>query len=373
MSEEEKIEQEVANGPGAVEAESGAPDSAEGGDAPKSAPVPKQKGPRVPLPSSLQSIVGALLFASKNPLSANELKSCIRSVEPQEDDDAELMEVFKTCTAREVDQALQGLAKELDRAQLGFKLVCSAGTYRLQTDPTSGRYVRALLKLDRPARLGRASLETLAIIAYRQPISKSEVEQIRGVAVDSIVKTLVDLELVRIVGRSELPGHPFLYGTTQLFLEHFGLASLQQLNDLDPTLQRSNPKERAALFKKPVKKEPEPAEEENPSEESAEKAAGGPASDGSDVSEPESAEAADADGHEDGGTSGEDGDDASEPNGNAVDGDDFYIDDTPDEFDDEDDDEDDDDDELDDDEDEFDDDDEEDEDDEEGEDDDDEE
>ena len=279
MAEEEKTDIEAEAMQEAVAA-----DSAE--SAAKEAPAPKQKGPRVPLPSSLQSIVGALLFASKNPLSANELKNCIRSVEPQEDDDAELMEVFRTCTAREVDQALQGLAKELERAQTGFKLVCAAGTYRLQTDPASGRYVRALLKLDRPARLGRASLETLAIIAYRQPISKSEVEQIRGVAVDSIVKTLVDLELVRIVGRSELPGHPFLYGTTQLFLEHFGLASLQQLNDLDPTLQRSNPKERAALFKKPVKAESEPelpiadenaqqaapAKEEKPEEDAAEPA-----------------------------------------------------------------------------------------------------
>ena len=254
MSEEEKKELE-AEAATDVAAEPAAAEQPEG--SPAKEPAPKQKGPKVPLPSSLQSIVGALLFASKNPLSANELKNCIRSVEPQEDDDAELMDVFRTCTAREVDQALQGLAKELERAQTGFKLVCAAGTYRLQTDPASGRYVRALLKLDRPARLGRASLETLAIIAYRQPISKSEVEQIRGVAVDSIVKTLVDLELVRIVGRSELPGHPFLYGTTPLFLEHFGLASLQQLNDLDPTLQRSNPKERAALFKKP-KKEEEP-------------------------------------------------------------------------------------------------------------------
>ena len=293
----------------------------------------KQRGPRVPLPSSLQSIVGALLFASKNPLSANELKNCIRAVEPQDDDDAELMEIFKTCTAREVDQALKGLAKELDRAQVGFKLVCTAGTYRLQTDPTSGRYVRSLLKLARPARLGRASLETLAIVAYRQPISKSEVEQIRGVAVDSIMKTLVDLELVRIVGRSELPGHPFLYGTTQLFLEHFGLASLQQLNDLDPTLQRSNPKERAALFKKPVKEEKQ-AEEKPAAEEPAQpELVPAPAEtpEPADAEEPRSVEDEDA-------AAGEE-DDASKT---ATDDDDIYIDDTPDEFDDEDDDEDDD-------------------------------
>ena len=333
MTEEEQKEIEAAAAESA-----GAADAAEG-QAAKAAPAPKQKGPRVPLPSSLQSIVGALLFASKNPLSANELKNCIRSVEPQEDDDAELMEIFRTCTAREVDQALQGLAKELDRSQLGFKLVCSAGTYRLQTDPTSGRYVRALLKLDRPARLGRASLETLAIIAYRQPISKSEVEQIRGVAVDSIVKTLVDLELVRIVGRSELPGHPFLYGTTQLFLEHFGLASLQQLNELDPTLQRSNPKERAALFKKPVAKEPEKDADSGsgtPAEGAAEKPQEGAAENAQEEAAQPPEESAGQQTPEEDAAGGE----AAAPS--SGDDDDFYIDDTPDEFDDEDDDDDDD-------------------------------
>jgi len=324
MAEEEKTDIEAE----AVQ-EAVAADSAE--SAAKEAPAPKQKGPRVLLPSSLQSIVGALLFASKNPLSANELKNCIRSVEPQEDDDAELMEVFRTCTAREVDQALQGLAKELERAQTGFKLVCAAGTYRLQTDPASGRYVRALLKLDRPARLGRASLETLAIIAYRQPISKSEVEQIRGVAVDSIVKTLVDLELVRIVGRSELPGHPFLYGTTQLFLEHFGLASLQQLNDLDPTLQRSNPKERAALFKKPVKAEPEiPIADENAQQTAPAKEA---------KPEEDAAEPADEDAEQEETAAPDESDESQAAGGGNADDDDIYIDDTPDEFDDEDDDE----------------------------------
>ena len=108
--------------------------------------------------------------------------------------------------------------------------------------------------------LSRAALETLAIIAYRQPITQAEIEQIRGVAVDTIVKSLVDLQLVRLVGRSELPGHPFLYGTSPLFLEHFGLASLSELNDIDPTLQRSNPRERAKLFVKEKKPEEQVAE-----------------------------------------------------------------------------------------------------------------
>ena len=214
----------------------------------------KPKGPRIPLPSSLQEIVGALLFASESPLTAAELRTCVRGVAPEEGDDAEVMSVYQSCTSREIEQALHGLEKELERSECGFRLVCTGGAYRLQTASACGRYVRALLKLDRPSRLSRAALETLAIIAYRQPITKAEIEQIRGVAVDTIVKSLVDLQLVRLVGRSELPGHPFLYGTSPLFLEHFGLASLSELNDIDPTLQRSNPRERAKLF---VKEKPE--------------------------------------------------------------------------------------------------------------------
>lgn len=220
----------------------------------------KPKGPRIPLPSSLQEIVGALLFASESPLTAAELRTCVRGVAPDEGDDAEVMSVYQSCTSREIEQALHGLEKELERSECGFRLVCTGGAYRLQTASACGRYVRALLKLDRPSRLSRAALETLAIIAYRQPITKAEIEQIRGVAVDTIVKSLVDLQLVRLVGRSELPGHPFLYGTSPLFLEHFGLASLSELNDIDPTLQRSNPRERAKLFVKEKKPEEQAAE-----------------------------------------------------------------------------------------------------------------
>ena len=217
----------------------------------------KPKDVRLPLPGSLQEIVGALLFASESPLSAADIRACVRGVSPEDGDSAEIMEVYKTCTNREIEEALRGLEKALEVAKCGFSLVCTGGQYRMQTTPVCGRYVRALLKLDRPNRLSRASLETLAIVAYRQPITKSEVEQIRGVSVDTIMKTLSDLGLVRLVGRSELPGHPFLYGTTPFFLEHFGLASLDQLNEIDPTLPRSNPRERAKLFKK----EEKPAEQ----------------------------------------------------------------------------------------------------------------
>ena len=282
---------------------------------------------KIPLPRSLQEIVGSLLFASESPLTATELRDSIRAVEAEEGENKEIMDVYKTCTNKEIDQALRGLEKALEVAGAGFKLVCTGGTYRLQTTPSCGRYVRAMLKLDRPNRLGRASLETLAIIAYRQPLTKSEIEEIRGVDVSANIKTLMDLQLIRLVGKSELPGHPFLYGTTPLFLDHFGLASLQQLNDLDPTLQRSNPKEKAASYKKKeVKKEGEEVaagasetSEPSPASETSEP------SEASEASEPSEASP------------------TSEPSDSsetspASDDDDIFIDDTPDEFDDEDDD-----------------------------------
>ena len=268
---------------------------------------------KIPLPGSLQEIVGSLLFASETPLTAAELRDAVRAVEPEENENKEVMDVYRTCTSKEIDAALRGLEKALEVAGIGFKLVCTGGTYRLQTVPSCGRYVRAMLKMDRPSRLGRASLETLAIVAYRQPLTKSEIEAIRGVDVSANLKTLMDMQLIRLVGKSELPGHPFLYGTTPIFLEHFGLASLQQLNELDPTLQRSNPKKKAELYKKPEKLELEEAKGEG---------------------EVEKVESVEGQGTGDAADPG-DSDDPKDPD---ADEDDVFIDDTPDEFDDDDDD-----------------------------------
>ena len=233
------------------------------------------------------------------------------------------MEVYRTCTSKEIEAALHGLEKALEVAGAGFKLVCTGGTYRLQTVPSCGRYVRAMLKMDRPSRLGRASLETLAIIAYRQPLTKGEIEEIRGVDVTNNIKTLMDLQLIRLVGKSELPGHPFLYGTTPIFLEHFGLASLQQLNELDPTLQRSNPKKKAEQYKKPEKLELEEAAKEKV--------------EGEGEGQVEGEGEGQVEGEGEGEGAAEDAVDPKDPKDSKDDDDDVFIDDTPDEFDDEDD------------------------------------
>ena len=296
---------------------------------------------KIPLPSSLQEIVGSLLFASQDPLTATELREAVRAVEAEDGENKEVMEVYRTCTSKEIEAALRGLEKALEVAGCGFRLVCTGGTYRMQTAPSCGRYVRALLKLDRPNRLGRASLETLAIVAYRQPLTKSEIEEIRGVDVSANIKTLMDLQLIRLVGKSELPGHPFLYGTTPIFLEHFGLSSLQQLNELDPTLQRSNPKKKAESYRKKEKTTEleaaakERAEAEAAAQAEAEKAA---ENEGEVVNEPSAPEqgellietASDENEFEE----------SEETEAVASDDDDLVIDDTPDEFDDDEDDDD---------------------------------
>ena len=290
---------------------------------------------KIPLPRSLQEIVGALLFASQDPLSASELRDAVRAVEPEEGENAEVMDVYKTCTSREIDEAIKGLGKALEVAGCGFRLVCTGGTYRLQTVPSCGRYVRAMLKLDRPSRLGRASLETLAIIAYRQPITKSEIEDIRGVDVTANIKTLMDLQLIRLVGRSELPGHPFLYGTTQIFLDHFGISSLQQLNELDPTLQRSNPRLKAEQYKRVEKKtELEKAAEEAAKDEGVVEGEGKGEGEGDGNGEGV------GEGIVEGAGAGEgegEGEGEAVDKGAPAEDDDFFIDDTPDEFDDDDD------------------------------------
>jgi segregation and condensation protein B len=188
--------------------------------------------------SSLRQVIGALVFSAEAPLPVESIRKCLRDRAAEADGAAA---PFADVLPRDIRDALEDIARDLDRLDLGIELREVAGGFRFQTQPGCGRWVRSLLKRERPSRLSRSALETLAIIAYRQPIAKSELEGIRGVTVDHIVKALMEMHLVRITGRSDLPGRPFLYGTTPSFLEHFGLKSLDELNELDPTLQRGTP------------------------------------------------------------------------------------------------------------------------------------
>ena len=210
---------------------------------------------KLPMASSLQQIVGALLFGADHPLTVEDIRACLTNVaETAEEGEGETLKLFAEASPREIGDAVESIAKELARLGLGIEVADINSGFRFQTQPCCGRWVRNLLKADRPNRLSRPALETLAIIAYRQPIARSEIESIRGVAVDHIVKALMELHLIRIVGRSELPGRPFLYGTTPTFLDHFGLSTLKELNELDPTLQRSKISERKAVHTREKKK-----------------------------------------------------------------------------------------------------------------------
>ena len=216
---------------------------------------------KLPMASSLQQLVGALLFGADHPLTIEEIRACLKSVAEADATRSETVKLFAEASPREIGDAVESIAIELSRLEVGLEVTEINGGFRFQTQPSCGRWVRNLLKIDRPNRLSRPSLETLAIIAYRQPIAKSEIESIRGVVVDHIVKALMELHLIRIVGRSELPGRPFLYGTTSTFLDHFGLSNLNELNELDPTLQRSKSSDRKASYKKEKKDAPGKADE----------------------------------------------------------------------------------------------------------------
>ena len=165
--------------------------------------------------SEIKKIVEALLFAAEAPLSLKQIMEVVESAD---------REIIKT--------ALEELESEYHFTDRAFQLTQVAGGYMLRTRPELAYWLRRL-KRQQVTRLSRASLETLAIVAYRQPVLKAEIENIRGVEVGGILRTLMNKDLVRVVGRKDLPGRPLIYGTTKHFLEVFDLNSLEDL----PTLE----------------------------------------------------------------------------------------------------------------------------------------
>jgi len=131
-----------------------------------------------------------------------------------------------------IESALRELQSDLDMQNRGIRLAEVAGGYQLRTPKVNADWVKKFLG-GRPARMGKATLETLAIIAYRQPITRAEIEAIRGVDVDGVIATLLERNLIRAVARKDVPGRPFLYGTTPEFLQLFNLQDLSHL----PTLK----------------------------------------------------------------------------------------------------------------------------------------
>lgn len=189
-------------------------------------------------PMTLAKVVEALLFSAQKPLAAGEIFAAIRGAGAE--DDLQPNEFAKIRDA-DVAAALEQLKIEYIQQERAFQLVEKADGWQLVTDPTYGAWVRQLFPGPKPARLSAPALETLAIIAYRQPITRADVEAVRGVTIDGVLQTLMERGLVKISGRAEIPGRPLLYETTQFFLEHFGLRNLDELPNVEELRKRYLP------------------------------------------------------------------------------------------------------------------------------------
>ena len=141
---------------------------------------------------------------------------------------AQVKETLGLEDEKAIKSAFEELKAKYEKDEAAFRIIELAGGYRMSTSPDLATHLKKWFRGQKP-RLSKASLETLSIIAYRQPITRSEVEAIRGVNVEGALGTLLDRGLLRITGRKETPGRPILYGTTRLFLEHFGLNTLKDL------------------------------------------------------------------------------------------------------------------------------------------------
>jgi segregation and condensation protein B len=181
----------------------------------------------------LKFILESLLFSAQKPLSVKELRDVFAAAAEAEDADATAKSLAKVRDS-ELTTALEQLASEHESAARSYRLACVAGAWQFVTQPEYSPWLKALVgQKIRPPRLSQPALETLAIIAYRQPVTRAEVEQIRGVNVDGVMQTLMERGLVEAVGRAEVVGRPPTYGTTALFLEYFGLSGLGDLPAAD--------------------------------------------------------------------------------------------------------------------------------------------
>jgi len=191
----------------------------------------------------LSAIVEALLIASDDPLPTSEIARLVRArVAEAEDVRARELEEGREAPAlpdwlagmaatssEEVAEAITRLNREYEETGRAFSFTERAKGWKLYTRVKYGEFVRQLFPGRKPERLSGPAMETLAIIAYRQPITKAAMEAVRGVSCDGMIQKLLDRDLVKIGGRAELPGRPLLYETTDLFFEHFGIRSVDDL------------------------------------------------------------------------------------------------------------------------------------------------
>lgn len=180
----------------------------------------------------LKHILESILFSAQNPLSPKELRDVL-AVAAENSEDV-LIKGLKKTSFEAITAALEELAREHEQAARTYRLVCVAGSWQFASQPEFAPWIKALVgHRSRPPRLSQPALETLSVIAYRQPCTRAEVEQVRGVAVDGVMQTLLERNLVEAVGRAEVIGRPVTYGTTRGFLEYFGIKSLEDLPAAD--------------------------------------------------------------------------------------------------------------------------------------------
>lgn len=183
----------------------------EGGAASEGGPAPQEPMDR----REVHAILEALLFVSHGPVTIDRL--------------AAVLDALPKAEVREAVRSLQAAFNETGR---GLQIVEVAGGIQLVTRPDYGPWIKRLEKSKPAPKLSRSALESLAIIAYKQPIVRAEVEQIRGVETSGVIRTLLERKLIRMVGRKDVPGRPIMYGTTKYFLQHFGLRDLSELPPL---------------------------------------------------------------------------------------------------------------------------------------------
>ena len=181
----------------------------------------------------LKFIIESLLFTSQKPLSPAEMRDVLNKAAAEEGA-GPVVKTLKKLPIEQIEETLTQLAADHEAAARSFRLICVAGSWQFVTQPDYAPWMRAFLGIKpRPARLSQPALETLAIIAYRQPITRAEIEQIRGVAADGVIVTLKERGLIIEAGRAEVIGRPMQYATADSFLEYFGLGALDDLPSAD--------------------------------------------------------------------------------------------------------------------------------------------
>ncbi len=181
----------------------------------------------------LKFILESLLIAAPKPLAPGELREILTKA-ADEEGAAEHVRACRKLPIEQINDALNELAREHEAAGRSYRLACVAGAWQFVTLAEFAPWLRAFVGVkNRPTKLSQPALESLAVIAYRQPVTRAEIEQIRGVAVDGVIATLKERGLIEEAGRAEVIGRPMQYATGAAFLEYFGLSSLEALPAAD--------------------------------------------------------------------------------------------------------------------------------------------